>query len=152
MWYGTKVLVLFAAVAAIALVAAPGASSQGGGATQLVISGQTPPGTITGNLDSVGFGIWVWCEDFDASNLYAGACVGSMYFYDIELTKFVSGEVTVLDESASFSVNLASRDGSIDCTVSGSLPATKGPSNSVHVDCSSPDREGDLTKTVVVVT
>jgi hypothetical protein len=47
---------------------------------------------------------------------------------------------------------LASRDGSIDCAVSGSLPATKGPSNTVHVDCSSPDREGDLTKTVVVVT
>jgi hypothetical protein len=153
MWRGAKVLMLFAALATVALMAAPGASPQGAGATQLVISGQTPPGTtINGNLD--GFGIWVWCEDPDAGNLYAGACSGSMYFYDIELTKHVFGEVTNLDEGAGFSVDLASRDLSIVCTVTGNLPATRGPSNTIHVDCSrpAPGRAGDLTKTVVVVT
>ena len=94
----------------------------------------------------------MWCEDFDASNPYAGACVGSMYFYDIELTKFVSGEVTVLDESASFSVDLASRDGSIDCTVTGNT-ADKGPSNTITVDCSVPaERSGTLSKVVVRIT
>ena len=150
MWRGVKVLMLFAVLAALALVTAPVAGSKAGGATQLVISGQTPPGTTTGTLD--GFGIWVWCEDLDAGNLYAGVCAGSMYFYNIALTKPVFGAVTDLTESASFSVDLASPDGSIDCAVSGSLPATRGPSNTIHVDCSSPARAGDLTKTVVVVT
>jgi hypothetical protein len=150
MWRGTKVVMLVAALTAVALIATPVAGSQGGGATQLVISGQTLPGSTTGNLD--GFGIWVWCEDPDAGNPYAGACAGSMYFYNIELTKPVFGGVAVLDENTSFSVNLASPDRSIVCTVSGSLPATKGPRNTITVTCSSPSRSGMLSNVVVVVT
>jgi hypothetical protein len=150
MWRGTKVLMLFAALAAVALVAAPGAGSQGGGARQLVISGQVPPGTATGNLD--GFGIWVWCEDPDASNPYAGECAGSIYFYNIGLTKFVEDEEDTLSlTSTSFSVELVSPDGSIDCTVSGTS-ATKGPSNTITVSCSSPARSGTLSNVVVRIT
>jgi hypothetical protein len=155
MWRGTKVLMLFAGLAAVALVAAPGASSEGKKATQLVISGQVPPGETDPSLGP--FGIWVWCEDQDASNVYAGACVGSLYFYDIALTKAVVGHVVDLndeDPTGEFSVELDSRDGTsiVDCVVSGDLPATKGPTNTIHVACSTPDREGDLTNTVVVVT
>lgn len=151
MWRVTKVLVLFAALSTVALMAAPVAGSQAGGATQLVISGQTPPGTTTGNLD--GFGIWVWCEDPDAGNPYAGACSGSIYFYNIGLTRHVFGGVLALNESTNFSVHLtSSRDESVDCIVSGSLPATKGPSNTISVSCSSPSRSGTLSNVVVRVT
>jgi hypothetical protein len=102
------------------------------------------------------FGIWVWCEDPDAGNNYAGACVGSLYFYDLALTKAVFGTLTVLEEDAFFSMDLTSRDHpvSVACTVSGGLADLKpGPRNTVHVACSLPgDREGDLINTVVVVT
>jgi hypothetical protein len=148
---GPKVLVLFAVLAAVTLVAAPAASSQGGGATQLVVSGQIPPGATTGTLGP--FGIWVWCEDPNASNPYAGECAGSMYFYDLGLTKFVEDEEGTLSlTSTSFSVELVSRDGSIDCLVSGTT-ANKGPSNTISVDCSAPaGRSGTLSNVVVRIT
>jgi hypothetical protein len=141
---GTKVLVVFAMLAAVALVAAPGASSQGG-ASQLVVSGQLTPGVTTGTLGP--FGIWVWCEDENASNPYAGECAGSMYFYDLGLTKFVEDvEGTLSLTSTSFSVELASSDGSIDCTVSGTRTSS-GPTNTISVDCSAPaGRSGTLSK------
>ncbi len=148
---GTKVLMLFAVLAAVTLVAAPAASSQGGGATQLVLSGQLTPGVTTGTLGP--FGIWVWCEGPDASNPYAGECAGSMYFYDLGLTKFVEDEEGTLSlTSTSFSVELVSPDGSIDCTVSGST-ANKGPSNTITVSCSAPTgRSGTLSNVVVRIT
>jgi hypothetical protein len=148
---GTKVLMLFALLAAVTLVAAPGASSQGGGATQLVVSGQLTPGVTTGTLGP--FGIWVWCEAPDASNPYAGECAGSIYFYDLGLTKFVEDEEDTLSlTSTSFSVELVSRDGSIDCTVSGDT-ANRGPSNVIDVDCTKPaGRSGTLSNVVVRIT
>jgi len=148
---GTKVLVFFAVLAAITLVAAPGAGSQGGGARQLVVSGQIPPGTTTGTLGP--FGLWVWCEDPDASNPYHGECAGSMYFYDLGLTKFVEDEEDTLSlTSTSFSVELVSRDSSIDCTVSGNT-ANSGPSNTITVRCSAPaGRSGTLSNVVVRIT
>lgn len=137
------------AIAAVVLVIAPTAGSQG--ASQLVVSGQVPAGTTTGNLD--GFGLWVWCQDPSASNPYAGECAGSMYFYNLGLTKFVEDEEdTLVLTSTSFSVELVSRDGTIDCTVSGSLPASKGPSNTISVSCSQPTRSGTLSNVVVKVT
>jgi hypothetical protein len=138
------------AIAAVALALAPTAGSQG--ATQLVISGQTPPGATTGNLD--GFGIWVWCEAPAAANPYAGECAGSMYFYNLGLTKFVEekeGAPFTLT-STSFSVELVSRDGSIDCTVSGSVPTTKPSKTTITVSCSPPTRNGTLSNVVVNVT
>lgn len=137
---------LLVALATATLALASTAGSQG--ASQLVISGQTPPGATTGNLN--GFGVWVWCEDQAAGNPYAGACAGSMYFYNIGLTKSVRG--TVVLTSGSFTVELGSRDGTVDCTVSGSLPATKGPSNTINVNCSTPARSGTLSNVVVRVT
>lgn len=144
-----KVFVLVA-TASVALAFAPTAGSQG--ASQLIISGQVPPGETSGTLD--GFGIWVWCEDPAASNPYAGECAGSMYFYNIGLTKFVEDEEdTLVLTDSTFSVELVSRDGTIDCIVSGSLPAAKGPNNTINVDCSAPTgRSGTLSKVVVRVT
>lgn len=148
---GAKVLVLLAVLAAVTLAVAPGASSQGGGARQLVVSGQIPPGATTGTLGP--FGIWVWCEDPDASNPYAGECAGSMYFYDLGLTKFVEDEEGTLSlTSTSFSVELVSPDDSIDCTVSGTT-ANRGPSNTISVSCSAPaGRSGTLSNVVVRIT
>jgi hypothetical protein len=107
--------------------------------------------TTTGNLD--GFGIWVWCEDPAASNPYAGECAGSIYFYDLGLTKFVEDEEdTLVLSSTSFSVELVSRDGSIDCTVSGTT-ANRGPTNTISVSCSAPaGRSGTLSNVVVRIT
>jgi hypothetical protein len=146
-----KVFTVLAVLAAVTLVVAPGASSQGGGATQLVVSGQLTPGVTTGTLGP--FGLWVWCEDPNASNPYAGECAGSMYFYDLGLTKFVEDEEGTLSlTSTSFSVELVSRDGSIDCTVTGNT-ADKGPGNTISVDCSAPaGRSGTLSKVVVRIT
>ncbi len=136
-------------IAALTLALAPSAGSQG--VSQLIVSGQTPPGTTAGNLD--GFGLWVWCQDPSASTGYAGECAGAMYFYNLGLTKFVEDEEdTLVLTSNSFSVELVSRDGSIDCTVSGSLPATNGPSNTITVSCSEPARSGTLSNVVVSVT
>jgi hypothetical protein len=150
MWRVTKLLALLVALVVV-LVAAPGAASQSGGATQLVISGQVPPGATTGNLD--GFGIWVWCEDPSAPNPYAGECAGSIYFYNIALTKFVEDEEdTLVLTDTGFSVELVSPDGSIDCTVNGSLPAAKGPHNTIAVECSEPVRSGTLSNVVVRLT
>jgi hypothetical protein len=148
---GAKVIILFAVLAALTLVAAPGASPQGAGATQLVVSGQLPSGVTTGTLGP--FGIWVWCEDPNASNPYAGECAGAMYFYDLGLTKSVGDvEGTLSLTSTSFSVELVSRDGSIDCTVSGAT-ADRGPSNTITVDCSAPaGRSGTLSNVVVRIT
>jgi hypothetical protein len=138
------------AIATLALALVPTAGSQG--ARQLVISGQTPPGATTGNLD--GFGLWVWCQDPAAGNPYAGECAGSMYFYNLGLTKFVEDEEDTLAlTSTSFSVELVSRDGTIDCLVSGSVPAQQGPgTTTITVDCSAPARSGTLSNVVVRVT
>jgi hypothetical protein len=140
-----------ASIVAVTLAFAPTAGSQG--VTQLVISGQTPPGVTTGNLD--GFGIWVWCQDPAAGNPYAGECAGSIYFYNLGLVRHVDDEEdTLVLTSTSFSVELVSEDGSVDCTVSGSLPSAKGPSagNTISVSCSSPDRSGTLSNLVLNVT
>jgi hypothetical protein len=151
MRHGAKVVILLAVLAAVTLMAAPAGSSRGGGATQLVVSGQLTPGVTTGTLGP--FGIWVWCEAPDASNPYAGECAGSMYFYDLGLTKFVEDEEGTLSmTSTSFTVELVARDGSIDCTVTGTT-ADKGPSNTITVDCSEPaGRSGTLSKVVVRIT
>jgi hypothetical protein len=148
---GTKVLIAFAILAAVALAAAPGASSQGGGASQLVVSGQLTPGVTTGTLGP--FGIWVWCENENVSNPYAGECAGSMYFYDLGLTKFVEDvEGTLTLTSTSFAVRLASPDGSIDCWVSGTR-VSAGPNNTITVSCSAPaGRSGTLSKVVINIT
>jgi hypothetical protein len=147
---GTKVLTLLVMLAAVVLVAAPAASSQRG-ASQLVVSGQLTPGVTTGTLGP--FGIWVWCEDENASNPYAGECAGSMYFYDLGLTKGVKDvEGTLTLTSTSFNVELASSDGSIDCWVNGTKTSS-GPNNTISVSCSSPaGRSGTLSKVVINIT
>ena len=146
-----KVLIILSVLAVVTLVGAPAGSSHGRGASQLVVSGQIPPGETTGTLGP--FGIWVWCEAPDASNPYAGECAGSMYFYDLGLTKFVEDEEgTLFMTSTSFSVEFVSTDGSIDCTVSGTT-ANPGPSNTISVSCSAPaGRSGTLSKVVVRIT
>jgi hypothetical protein len=107
----------------------------------------------TGNLD--GFGIRVWCQDPAAGNPHSGECAGSIYFYNLLLVRHVAHEEdTLVLTSTSFSVELVSDDGSVDCTVSESLPSAKGPSagNTISVSCSSSDRSGTLSNLVPNVT
>lgn len=119
-------------------------------AEQIVFSGQTPEGawTTTGatNVDDVGF--WVWCEHKKANNSYAGECDGSVNVGD--LSRGVSGQVHMDGDLDEHIMDVASKDGSLVCTLSDDDPAfdegtsdtevphTQGPTNRVYVSCTTP--------------
>jgi hypothetical protein len=98
------------------------------------------------------FGFWIWCEDPEADNPYAGNCHGAMYFYGIGLTKGVSGEVTE-DPNGVYHMDVKSRDGKVDCTLWNVSPIlTPGLSNLVNVICTKPAGTGTSPNTLVNVT
>ena len=101
------------------------------------------------------FGFWIWCESAESSNPYAGQCNGAMYFYTLGITKHVEDTVLLQEPSeGQYLMTVASRDGSISCTLENDPPATSGPTNTVHVSCSSPlsFTDGLSTNAVVNVT
>jgi hypothetical protein len=115
-------------------------------AEQIIFSGQVPPGSF-----SVPAGFWVWCEDDEATNPYAGDCNGAMYFYELGLVRHVTGEVEEL-ESGAYEMTLTSDDGAIACTLSNVPPVRQGPANSVVVACTAPWISGTFSGAVVRVT
>lgn len=101
------------------------------------------------------FGFWIWCESAESSNPYAGECNGAMYFYTRHITKHVDDVVPLQEPSeGQYLMTVESRDGSISCTLENDPPATSGPTNTVHVTCSSPlsFTDGLSTNAVVNVT
>jgi hypothetical protein len=100
-------------------------------------------------------GFWIWCESDEASNPYAGECNGAMYFYSLGITKHVDDVVPLEEPSeGQYLMTVASRDGSISCTLENDPPATNGPTNTVHISCTSPlsFTDGLATNAVVNVT
>jgi len=98
------------------------------------------------------FGFWIWCEDPEANNPYAGNCHGAMYFYGIGLTKGVSGEVTE-DPDGVYHMDVKSRDGKVNCTLWNDSPIlTRGLTNLVNVICTKPAGTGTSPNTLVQVT
>src|SRR6266540_1395681 len=107
---------------------------------QVVFSG-------TGNGDFGDFGFWVWCQ-VDSQNPYETDCNGAMYFDELHLTKHVTGDSSE-PEDDTYQLDVASRDGSVDCTLTNVPPILQGPHNTVGVSCSSPLGSGTSTNAVV---
>jgi hypothetical protein len=97
-------------------------------------------------------GLWIWCESAESSNPYAGECNGAMYFYSLGITKHVDDVVPLQEPSeGQYLMTVASRDGSVSCTLENDPPATSGPTNTVHITCSSPLSFTDGLSTNAVV-
>ena len=131
-----------------ALVVATSADSAGasGKSEQIVFSG-TGSGTFEGTQTRVGF--WVWCEN-ESENPYALNCAGSIHFNALGLAKGVSGDDAVSEpEEGQYLMTVASRDGSVSCSLENTPPITAGPTNTVDVTCSSPSGSGTSNHAVV---
>src|SRR6266511_720033 len=131
---------LFTALAMAALAMGPAATAQG--KEQVVFSGEAE-----GSVGEVGF--WIWCA-VDESGGYDD-CNGAMAFDDLHLTKHVEGEVSeIADET--YQMDVASRDGSINCRLTNQPPITHGRTNTVDITCSAPASTSQSTDAVVVST
>ncbi|TMH35874.1 MAG: hypothetical protein E6H66_06505 [Betaproteobacteria bacterium] len=98
------------------------------------------------------FGFWVWCEDAEAGNPYAGECHGSLYFYGIALTKGVSGTLSEGPDGI-YHMTVSSRDGKVSCTLWNASPViTRGLTNTVNAICAAPAGSGTSPHSVVQVT
>lgn len=107
---------------------------------QVVFSG-------TGSGDFGPFGFWVWCQ-VQTHNPYETDCNGAMYFYGLHITKHVTGDVSEIGDDQ-YQMDLASKDGSVDCTLTNVPPILQGPNNTVDADCSAPSGTGSSTTAVV---
>ncbi len=135
------------ATTALIISLAPAASASS--SVQIVLSAQIPSSTTTGNLGPTGF--WIWCEGA-STNPYKGQCSGSMYFYDLGLVKAVFDSAPPVVTSNLVTVSVASSDAKIMCTLSASLPATSGSTNTISETCTAPARSGTINHAVVQVT
>lgn len=132
-------------IAALPVANTAGATAaQAAGSEQVVFSG-------TGFGSSGPFGFWVWCEA-DSSNPYAGFCNGAMYFYALHLTQHVSGTISEGQTEDMYTMAVQSRDGSIMCWLTNSVPVMSGPNNTVWATCSNPASAGMSASAVVNVT
>src|SRR5919108_1793968 len=132
---------LVVALAMTVLALGPGAAAQG--KEQVVFSGDAD-----GNLGEVGF--WIWCA-VDEAGAYDD-CSGSIHFEDLAgPAKHVTGEVTEPEDDV-YRMEVSSADGSIVCTLTNEPPITRGPTNTVQVDCSSPSSSSTSETAVVRVT
>jgi len=122
------------------IVGSPAASAQG--REQIVFSGEAE-----GSLGEVGF--WVWCA-LDQAGAYDD-CNGAMRFDDIGFTKHVDGEVSEPSEGM-YVMDVASRDGSVDCTLTNTPPVTHGRTNTVTISCTSPSGTASTDGAVVIAT
>jgi hypothetical protein len=112
---------------------------------QLVFSGTTNNGLI---------GFWIWCE-VDSNNPYADECNGSMYFYNLGLTKHVEDVEDGITEGADDTYQImvhSTKDDSVACTLQNTAEPVKGPNNTVTVTCTSPSTSGTSSTAVVTVT
>ena len=81
-------------------------------------------------------GFWVWCEA-DSANSYQGECNGSIYLDAFGTPRHVDGEITEGPDGI-YHMAVTSRDGFINCTLTNTAQAVRGPNNTVRVDCTSP--------------
>jgi hypothetical protein len=123
----------------VAMIAgAPAATAER--SEQVVFSG-------TGGGDFGPFGFWVWCQ-VQTTNPYETDCNGALYFYQLHLTKQVTGDVSEPADDQ-YQMDLASSNGSVECTLINEPPIVSGPHNTVDASCSSPAGKGTSTNAVV---
>jgi hypothetical protein len=136
------------AVALTVLWSVSPAAAQPKSAEQIVFS---TPGDFEGPLAP--FGFWIWCQDEEAGNPYAGVCQGSMYFYDLGVVSHVTGGI---EENAdgTYTMTVVSTSGTpgsnVSCTLT-NQSATPGPTNDVVTTCTAPKSGMDVTPNSVVV-
>jgi hypothetical protein len=128
-------------VAAMFALATPG-PAMAAGKEQVVFSGESE-----GSLGDVGF--WVWCA-VDEAGAYDD-CSGALRFDDLQIVKHVEGEVSETGEDV-YRMDVWSRDGSVACSLTNGTPITQGPSNTVWIDCASPEGTAMSEDAVVVAT
>jgi hypothetical protein len=126
---GSPVAIVLAAVAAAVLLAMPGSAVQAAAnSEQVVFSGIGLPPT-----SSEPFGFWIWCQNEEAASSrgrYETDCNGAMYFYQRGIVVHVTGEITEPEEGV-YVMDVQSRDGAIDCTLTNVPPIQRGPHNTV---------------------
>jgi len=102
------------------------------------------------------FGFWVWClanAPASSKGVYHD-CAGSMYFYEAQITKGVTGDISGSGSTWTMT-NISSVDHKIDnCTLQNSPPIKSGPANTVMLlSCTAPSNaSGTVTTAVVKVT
>jgi hypothetical protein len=142
-----KALLVAAVLTVVATSVGIASRASAASSEQIVFSG-------TGFSPSAGvpFGFWIWCQSDESSTPYAGQCAGAMYFYSLGITKHVD-DVAPLAEpvDGKYVMAVASRDGSVSCTLSNDPPPTSGPTNTVHVSCTGPTSFADGLSTNAVV-
>ncbi len=100
------------------------------------------------------FGFWIWCESQESSNPYHGECNGAMYFYGLGITKHVAGDViesTTSEGVYQMSV-VSTKDDTVSCTLTNTLPTQSGPRNTINVSCTAPLGSGASSTAVINVT
>jgi hypothetical protein len=126
---GSPVAIVLAAVAAAVLLAMPGSAVQAAAnSEQVVFSGIGLPPT-----SSEPFGFWIWCQNEEAASSrgrYETDCNGAMYFYQRGIVVHVTGEITEPEEGV-YVMDVQSRDGVIECTLTNVPPIQRGPHNTV---------------------
>ncbi|HJP65271.1 MAG TPA: hypothetical protein VKA30_03080 [Actinomycetota bacterium] len=109
---------------------------------QVVFSGEGE-----GSLGEVEF--WIWCQA-ESDNPYEEDCNGAMRFDDLSKKgQHVTGDSSEGAEGQ-YTMDVASADGSIACTLTNEPPIVHGPHNTIDIVCSSPS--GTATSTDAVVT
>jgi hypothetical protein len=95
---------------------------------QIVFSGEAD-GT-TGEM-----GFWIWCA-VDEAGAYDD-CAGAIQLDEQHVTRHVDGYTEELAEGQ-YEIDVESADGSIDCELTNVPPITRGPTNRIDIECSSP--------------
>jgi hypothetical protein len=108
---------------------------------QLVFSGEGE-----GSLGEVEF--WIWCQ-VESENPYETDCNGAMRFDDLQLARHVTGDSSEGAQDQ-YTMDVASSDGAIACTLTNEPPIQHGPHNTIDIACTSP-LVGTATSTTAVV-
>jgi hypothetical protein len=154
--YRGILLTLFTAlvVGGLVLWVSHGTVARAASSEQIVFSGAgslTLDPAIAGH-SSTPFGFWIWCEDNGSTNPYHGKCSGSMYFYDLGITRGVKGAVAETSGIYTMSV-VSTLDNAVACALSNdSTTITSGPTNTVNVVCAAPAGTGSAPNSVITVT
>ena len=135
---------VFAIIAASLLALAAPMARAANNAEQVIFSGKTAQ-----------FGFWIWCQNEQApSSLgrsnYETDCNGAMYFYALGVVSHVTGEVSEPAEGV-YVMDVQSRDGSVDCTLTNVPPIRRGPNNTVLAACTVDGQVLNLRATGAVV-
>jgi hypothetical protein len=133
-------------------VAQPSTANGPRSSEQVIFSGVAFVNSSFAKNSPVGF--WIWCEA-ESSNPYDEECNGSMYFYELGITRHVEGEIAEVGEDTEiYDMTVSStRDDKIkNCVLRNLAEPELGPNNTVRVTCQDPAGTAFSNNAVVKVT